>query len=273
MKKAFFLLFLLFASLFSKEYTKSFSLVKGEALVFEFKDLKKLTLNEKVSNFFQNPTKKGYYLAIVAMPYKNYKLLKLRAFEKDSTFFYKIKPLQGGYKKEKIKVSKKKTTFSKKTLARVKKELVEVRKLYNFPLKKTLFKKPFLLPLNSRETSPFGTARVFNKSLRSFHSGVDLRAKYGTKVKASNDGLVRLVARRFFAGNTVIIDHGAGIFTQYYHLSKFLVKKGDFVKRGEVIALSGASGRVSGPHLHFGVRVQNTQVNPKKFIKEINKFL
>ena len=95
----------------------------------------------------------------------------------------------------------------------------------------------------------------------------------GTPIKVSNDGVVKLAKNRFFAGGSIIIDHGEGIFSVYYHLSKFLVKKGQKVKRGQIIALSGKSGRVTGPHLHFGIVLQNSSVEPLKFVSLMNEFI
>ena len=90
---------------------------------------------------------------------------------------------------------------------------------------------------------------------------------------AANDGVVAIAKDRYYAGGSVVIDHGEGIYTQYYHLSALNVKVGQSVKKGDIIALSGASGRVSGPHLHFGVIAGGVQVNPLNFVKKINEIL
>lgn len=111
---------------------------------------------------------------------------------------------------------------------------------------------------------------MFNNTLKSYHSGTDFRAAIGTPIKAINDGIVKISKDRFYAGGSVVIDHGAGIYSQYYHLSKMNVKVGDIVKKGDIVGLSGDTGRVSGPHLHFGIMVNNNQVNPLNFIETIN---
>ena len=129
------------------------------------------------------------------------------------------------------------------------------------------------MPLHSKITSAFGNRRVFNNILKSYHSGTDFRAKKGTPIIASNSGRVVLAKNRFFAGNSIIIDHGQGIYSGYYHLSRFAVKKGDFVQKGEVIGYAGATGRVTGPHLHFTFHVNGNCVDPLHFVKLANENL
>jgi hypothetical protein len=113
-------------------------------------------------------------------------------------------------------------------------------------------------------TDSFGTRRVFNGTLASVHRGLDYRAKLGTAVAAVNSGRVVLARPLYYEGNCVIIDHGLGLMTLYMHLSKFKVREGVTVKRGQVIALSGGTGRVTGPHLHLGLRWQGAYLDPVK---------
>ena len=103
--------------------------------------------------------------------------------------------------------------------------------------------------------SPFGQRRLFNGELQSQHQGMDLDGKTGDPIYASNDGVVRLARNCYTSGNTVIVDHGADVFTSYFHMSAFKTKVGEMVKRGQLIGLVGRTGRVTGPHLHFAVRV------------------
>jgi murein DD-endopeptidase MepM/ murein hydrolase activator NlpD len=103
---------------------------------------------------------------------------------------------------------------------------------------------------------------VFNGEPRAPHNGADLRAKTGTPIRSANRGRVVLAKELFFTGNTVIVDHGLGIYLLYAHLSRIDVKPGATVDNGQVIGLSGATGRVTGPHLHWGVRIQGARVNP-----------
>jgi murein DD-endopeptidase MepM/ murein hydrolase activator NlpD len=120
----------------------------------------------------------------------------------------------------------------------------------------------FLRPRSSVITSEFGSGRLFNGSLTTRHLGVDFRGAVGEPVRAANRGVVALVDNFFLAGNVVYIDHGAGVVTAYFHLSKTLVAAGDTVKRGQVIGLVGNTGRVTGPHLHWAARYGAITVNP-----------
>jgi murein DD-endopeptidase MepM/ murein hydrolase activator NlpD len=99
------------------------------------------------------------------------------------------------------------------------------------------------------------------------HSGVDVAADEGQEVHAPNNATVTMVDDLFYSGNSVILDHGQGIFTMFFHLSKVLVTEGQQVKKGEVIALVGSTGRSTGAHLHWGVRVQGARVDPLELIK------
>jgi murein DD-endopeptidase MepM/ murein hydrolase activator NlpD len=114
-----------------------------------------------------------------------------------------------------------------------------------------LWRDPFIRPRSSAVTGRFGVARVFNGVLRSHHMGVDFAGPRGASVRAANRGVVALVADLYLSGTTVLIDHGAGLVTGYLHLSRTLVAVGDTVARGQLIGQVGASGRVTGPHLHW----------------------
>lgn len=120
----------------------------------------------------------------------------------------------------------------------------------------------FLRPRPSVITSEFGSGRVFNGRVTSRHLGVDFRGAVGEPVRATNRGVVALVDNFFLAGNVVYINHGGGVVTAYFHLSKPLVAVGDTVARGQQIGLIGATGRVTGPHLHWAARYGTITVNP-----------
>jgi murein DD-endopeptidase MepM/ murein hydrolase activator NlpD len=113
----------------------------------------------------------------------------------------------------------------------------------------------------------FGSRRVFNNQPRAPHSGADLKAATGDKILASNAGKVVLAHDFFFNGNAVFIDHGLGVYTMYLHLSEIHVKPGDMVERGQVVGLAGATGRVTGPHLHWGVRIGDARVDPFSLVE------
>ena len=130
-----------------------------------------------------------------------------------------------------------------------------------------LWHEPFERPRGSRITSRFGTGRVFNGSVQSRHLGVDLAGAVGAPVRAANRGIVALVADFHLAGTAIYVDHGAGLVTGYFHLSKAEVAAGDTVARGEVIGRVGATGRVTGPHLHWIARYGTVTVDPLSVVR------
>jgi len=125
----------------------------------------------------------------------------------------------------------------------------------------------FAVPANAEISDVFGAQRIFNGKVGSTHWGLDFRVPTGTPVEAMNDGTVLLARPLYYEGNFVVLDHGQGLLTIYMHLSEFKVKEGDQVKRGQVIALSGGTGRATGPHLHVGVRWQGTYIDPAALIR------
>ncbi|MDO8496029.1 MAG: M23 family metallopeptidase [bacterium] len=122
-------------------------------------------------------------------------------------------------------------------------------------------------------TDEFGKKRIYlNGQTR--HGGVDLKATHRTPIKAVNSGVVLLVAKNFsLEGNMIILDHGSGVLSLYLHLSKMNVKQGEKVNKGEIIGLSGSTGSATGPHLHFIIKVNNTNVDPLRFIDTMNQYI
>jgi hypothetical protein len=125
-----------------------------------------------------------------------------------------------------------------------------------------MWREPFLRPRDTRITSGFGHGREFNGTVQSRHMGVDFAGAVGTPVAATNRGVVALVDDFHLAGRVVYLDHGAGLVTAYFHLSEALVAAGDTVERGQTIGRVGATGRVTGPHLHWIARYGSITVNP-----------
>lgn len=130
-----------------------------------------------------------------------------------------------------------------------------------------LWNGDFLAPVRAQATDSFGTRRMFNGKLASVHRGADFRAAAGTPVRASNSGVVVLARHLYFEGNCVIVDHGMGLFTESLHFSRIDVKEGQHVNTGELLGLSGATGRVTGPHLHWAVRWQGAYLDPLKLLR------
>jgi len=124
----------------------------------------------------------------------------------------------------------------------------------------------FDVPVPGRQSSPFGVRRFFNGEERNPHSGLDFAAGTGTPVQAPADGKIILIGDYFFNGKTVFIDHGRGLITMFCHLSAIDVQVGQTVKRGEAVAKVGATGRATGPHLHWNVSLNDARVDPAIFI-------
>lgn len=225
-----------------------------------------LAIDKRTITWLKHPTQPKQKIALVPIGYHT----KPAVVRLSSDLAITIQ--QAPYKQESIKVlDSSKIHPSKKEQKRIAKEREEVLAIYKHNRKATYWAKPFAYPVKRVTiTSPFGGARVFNGEVHSFHSGTDFRAPQGTPIYAANDGVVVLAKDRFISGKSVVIDHGNGIYTTYFHNSKLLVRAGKFVRRGEKIALSGATGRVSGAHLHFGVVCNGVQIDPLDFIKQIN---
>jgi murein DD-endopeptidase MepM/ murein hydrolase activator NlpD len=147
--------------------------------------------------------------------------------------------------------------------ARSERESEEIAAIYAALTPEIYWTEPFAVPIpGTTGGRNFGHRRVFNGQARAPHSGADLRASTGTPILAANRGKVVLAKDLFFSGNAVFIDHGLGVFSTYLHLSEIKVAVGSVVERGQVIGLAGATGRVTGPHLHWGVRVLDARVDP-----------
>jgi murein DD-endopeptidase MepM/ murein hydrolase activator NlpD len=125
-----------------------------------------------------------------------------------------------------------------------------------------LWAHAFIVPVEGTASGAFGSKRILNGQPRNQHNGEDIAAPLGTPVKATNDGIVKMVDDHFFSGKGVILDHGLGLFTMYFHLDTATVKEGERVKRGDVIGTVGQSGRATGPHLHWGAWLNGSRVNP-----------
>jgi murein DD-endopeptidase MepM/ murein hydrolase activator NlpD len=130
-----------------------------------------------------------------------------------------------------------------------------------------LWSSSFRAPVSAQATDSFGTRRMFNGKLASIHKGMDYRAAMGTPVRAANSGVVVLARPLYFEGNCVIIDHGLGLFTLSMHFSRIDVHEGQPVAVGDQLGLSGATGRVTGPHQHWAVRWQGAYLDPAKLLR------
>lgn len=164
------------------------------------------------------------------------------------------------------------TTFTRpldaKTQARIARENARAREVgkrsHDRP---PMWTREFKVPREADVTSPFGTGRMFNGVVASRHLGVDYRGNVGAPVYAANRGVVALVDTFFLAGRVIYLDHGGGVVTGYFHLTKPLVAKGDTVERGQQIGTVGATGRVTGPHLHWSARYGALTFNPRYLLE------
>lgn len=256
-----------FLVLFLPLILSAFQVKNGEVKLINLDKNSTIFFEGKKIPSIENPIKKESYFALIPIKYRekqgNHTLL---IDSKKVPLHVELKK----YKKEYIKVAKSKVKPNKKSLNRIYKEYKNAMKIYSTVTTKRYWSKPFILPLNSKLTSSYGNARMFNHTLKSFHSGADFRAKMGTPIKASNDGVVVIASKRYYAGGSVVIDHGEGLYSCYFHLSKILVHVGQRVKQKELLGLSGKSGRVNGPHLHYGIRLYSYAINPVQFTKEID---
>jgi murein DD-endopeptidase MepM/ murein hydrolase activator NlpD len=140
------------------------------------------------------------------------------------------------------------------------------KRAYSHIIEKPLWSGDFIKPVNGPATENFGESRVLNDEEQSTHRGTDFEVKEGTPVLASNSGTVVLAKEMFYEGNCVIIDHGEHFYTTYMHLSKIEVRLGQRIKKGAQIGLSGDTGRVTGPHMHMGVRWNGAYLDPVQLL-------
>ena len=166
------------------------------------------------------------------------------------------------FPEENLSVAPKYVEPPKEVQERLARERAKLKKIYARRERFAPPTEPFVRPVSGINTSVFGMRRLFNGKPRSPHPGLDLRAKTGTPVRASGPGRVVLAEELYYSGNIVILDHGGGLFTLYGHLSEIDVSEGTHAEAGDVLGKSGATGRVTGPHLHWGAKIGNRPFDP-----------
>lgn len=173
---------------------------------------------------------------------------------------------EGNYDKRNITVGKKFTSPSKLQKKRAARESKELAAVLDTISPERLWRGSWARPTAGIETSPFGTLRTYNKKRRSRHMGLDLDGDTGDAIVAGNRGRVLMAVDRFYSGGTVVLDHGQGLITMAFHMSRIDVVAGQLVDKGELLGAIGASGQVTGPHLHFTVKLDGVSVDPKQLL-------
>jgi len=178
----------------------------------------------------------------------------------------KINVVSGLFEIQRLTLPQKMVDLDHKTLKRVEAELTRLAKLWPI-MNEKLWESRFIMPLQGAVIGSFGAKRIINHQEKSPHSGIDIRAKEGDPIIAPNNGRIVLIDEQFFGGKTIVIDHGYGIYSMFYHLSKIEVHLNQKVKRGDLIGLAGSTGRATGPHLHWGVRLHGQRINPLSLVE------
>jgi murein DD-endopeptidase MepM/ murein hydrolase activator NlpD len=250
-------------------------LVNGSPIVFQLsasprvQDVSGSWLGHNL-NFFHSANS-WYTLAGVPVETKpgSYELKIIEALPNGKTteLNRKIRVAKAIYPSITVKVAKQYTEPNTEQLREVNVDKEVKQKAFAIDTAERLWKGPFVAPVAAGISDVFGTARVFNQEVQSRHLGLDYGVPAGTPVRAVNRGTVILARPLYFEGSCIVIDHGQGLFSLYLHLSDFRVKEGDQVETGQLIGLSGGSGRATGPHLHLAIRWQGVYLDPARLLK------
>ena len=174
---------------------------------------------------------------------------------------------EGDYDRRTISVGKEFTQPSARQKKRAAAETLVLASALRMQSPERLWRGSFTKPTAGLQTSPFGSLRTYNKSRRSRHLGWDLDGDVGAPIVAAGRGRVLLATPRFYSGGTVLLDHGQGLMTLYFHMARIDVLAGRLVEKGEALGAVGASGQVTGPHLHFSVRLGGLYVDGRQLIE------
>ncbi len=181
-----------------------------------------------------------------------------------------LRVLDGHYPVQRLTVPRPFVELDTASLERVTREKALLDRLWETLTPERYWRDPFRVPLDGAGPAyGFGLRRIINGEPRSPHTGADFAAFPGAPVLAANAGIVALVADHFFAGRSIILDHGLGLYTMYFHLQESLVQPGQRVERGQAIARVGSTGRATGPHLHWGGRLYGARIDPQELLKPL----
>jgi murein DD-endopeptidase MepM/ murein hydrolase activator NlpD len=205
----------------------------------------------------------GMLIAFVPVDIKTApKQYSIRITRDNETYSAEINVVPYEFRTIHLTVSEEKVTLSPESQKRVDTEYALQKKIWD---QKTsiAWSGHFSRPTETDTSTEYGVKRIFNKKRTSIHRGMDFRGKTGAPVKAVNAGTVVLSQDLFYGGNTLVVDHGMGLYSVYMHMSRFNAKKGDKVVKDQVVGFVGSSGRATGPHLHLSVKLNGLSVNPE----------
>ena len=251
-----------------------FSGKQGQVVVIKVPDLKDATAVKgrflgRTLTLFPDPSSGGGlgYLGLLGIdlqdePGAHELTIDAQLGEQMRHFSYQVFVAKEKFAVERLTLPKDKVDLDDKAAARWKAEQDDVRKSLAEESAMRLWRAGFIEPVHGKRTGIFGSVRIMNGQARNPHNGEDIGAPLGTDVLASNDGVVRLTVDHIFSGRGIYVDHGLGLYSMYFHLSDVLVKEGDLIKAGQVLGKVGATGRATGPHLHWGMKVNGARVNP-----------
>ena len=191
--------------------------------------------------------------------------VRVPSLEMERTFEIQVNDRDYGVRK--IRLPRAKVELDDASLKRARREALAVSALWKADCRPPEWEGSFWMPVNNKIVGAFGQRSIINKKKRSPHTGVDIRGKTGAPVRVSNSGTVVLAADHFFTGKSVYVDHGSCIFSMYFHLDQIRVEEGEPIEKGRILGSVGATGRATGPHLHWGVRINGARVNPLTLIE------
>jgi murein DD-endopeptidase MepM/ murein hydrolase activator NlpD len=247
---------------------------QGQVLVVKVKSEEQATevkgtfLNRTIPFFREfRPGEPAGYIGLLGIDMQDepgtYELsVEVKQGEQAKQLSFNIQVAKEKFAVEHLKLPKDKVDLDEKSTARWKAEQQLVREALAENSRLKLWRSNFVEPVSGKRTGIFGSVRIMNGQARNPHNGEDIGAPMGADVATTNDGIVRITVDHIFSGKGVFVDHGLGFYTMYFHLSEILVKDGDLVTAGQIIGKVGATGRATGPHLHWGVKLNGARVNP-----------
>lgn len=206
-------------------------------------------------------------------PGKEKLIIRTTSEGKERKFGRSVRVNKKKYKVQRLTLPKKMVTPPKEVYDKIARDRKEVKVAKDTMSAERMWFVPFQRPTKGGQSSPYGAQRILNGKPKNPHRGLDFRGAKGTAVKAMADGKVVLVGEHYYAGNSIYLDHGNGVITMYFHLSRIDVKEGDTVERGQLLGGIGSTGRVTGPHLHMSVSVQGRLVDPNYIMYKNTDYL